>query len=292
MSDVSSASSGTGPIVRALDVPIVDCHAHIFLADMPSSRTAWTTIDYGFTADDLLATLDRHGVHFGIISGLSTAGFYNDYMLSELRRHPRLRGTAIVAPDTDRYVLDRMNEEGVVGIRLQLARLQELPDFRDDGYRLLFRRVRDLGWHVHVAVEGPSLRPVIEALEEAEVDIVVDHFGHPDPKDPLNCDGFHAMLAAVQRGRTWVKMSGGFRLLGTSTWQNPDENGDEIAALVAAELTARVGPERLLWGSDSPFVGYEGRITYDHALDCFRRWVPDPAFRAQMSRTALNLYFS
>jgi predicted TIM-barrel fold metal-dependent hydrolase len=259
---------------------------------MPASRHAWTSIDYGFTAEDLIATLDRHGVHFGIISGLSTSGFYNDYMLAELRRHARLRGTVIVSPNTDRYILERMRADGVVGIRLQLARLQTHPDFRNDDYRLLFRRVRDLGWHVHVAVEGPMLRPVLEALEEAGVDIVIDHFGHPDPSDPLECDGFNAMLASVERGRTWVKLSGGFRLLGTSTWQNPAENGDEIAALVAQELTSRLGPERLLWGSDAPFVGYEGHISYGHALDCFRRWVPDPAFRAEMSRTALKLYFS
>lgn len=292
MMDGASSAGGADTAARALDVPIVDCHAHIFLADMPISRNAWTNIDYGFTADNLLATLDQHGVHFGITSGLSTSGFYNDYMVSELRRHPRLRGTVIVAPETDRYALERMHGDGVVGIRLQLARLQKHPDFRGDDYRLLFRRVRDLGWHVHVAVEGPLLRSVLEPLEEAGVDIVIDHFGHPDPGDPLNCDGFHAMLASVERGRTWVKMSGGFRLLGTSTWQNPRENGDEIAALVAAELTSRIGPERLLWGSDSPFVGYEGHITYGHALDCFRRWVPDPAFRAEMSRTALKLYFS
>ncbi|MEI9852147.1 MAG: amidohydrolase family protein [Sphingomonas sp.] len=275
------------------EAPIVDCHAHIFLDDMPVSRNAWTQTDYAFTARDLLATLDRHGVHFGVISGLSIAGYYNDYMISELRRHPRLRGTAIVAPGTDRYVLERMRADGVVGIRLQLARLTSLPDFRDDDHRLLFRRVRDLGWHVHVAIEGESLRPVLDALNDTGVDIVVDHFGHPDPADPLGCDGMAAMLESVDIGRTWIKLSAGFRLAGTSAWKGEsDADADAIAAQVAARLLEKVGADRLLWGSDCPFVGYEGRVSYARALESFREWVPDPATRAEISRTALRLYFA
>jgi predicted TIM-barrel fold metal-dependent hydrolase len=281
------------PLSGYADAPIVDCHAHIFLQDMALSSSAWTQTEYAFTAQDFLDTLDRHGVHFGVISGLSIAGYYNDYMISELRRHPRLRGTAIVAPETDRYVLERMRDDGVVGIRLQLARQAQLPDFRSDEYRLLFRRVRDLGWHVHVAIEGGALRPVLDALHPTGVDIVVDHFGHPDPADPLHCDGLAAMLEAVDLGRTWIKMSAGFRLLGPTAWEaDPDGDLEAIASVMAAELLAKVGPQRLLWGSDCPFVGYEGRISYDYALDCFRNWVPDPAIRAEISRTALKLYFA
>jgi predicted TIM-barrel fold metal-dependent hydrolase len=277
-----------------LDAPIVDCHAHIFLDDMPVSRSAWTQTNYAFTAQDFLSILDAHGVHFGVISGLSISGYYNDYMISELRRHSRLRGTAIVAPTTERYILEAMRDDGVVGIRLQLARAATLPDFRDDDHRLLFRRVRDLGWHVHVAIEGPHLRQVLDALDETGVDVVIDHFGHPDPADPLHCDGFAAMRESVDRGRTWVKMSAGFRLLGPSAWQAGaagDAEADAIACEVAAELLRRMGPDRLLWGSDCPFVGYEGRITYAHALERFRAWVPDAATRTAISRTALKLYF-
>jgi predicted TIM-barrel fold metal-dependent hydrolase len=276
------------------DAPIIDCHAHIFLDDMPVSRDAWTQIDYAFTAQNLLDTLDRHGIHFGVISALSITGNYNDYMLSALRRHSRLRGTVIVAPGTDRYTLERMRDDGVVGIRLQLTRLTQLPDLRSDDYRLLLRRVRDLGWHVQVAIEGEHLRHVLDALDEAGVNIVIDHFGHPDPTDPLRCDGFAALLGAIDRGRTWVKMSAGFRLLGTSAWSSGAgiADADEIAMAVAGELLGRVGPQRLLWGSDCPFVGYEGQVDYSYALDRLRAWVPDPMVRADLSRTALKLYFA
>jgi predicted TIM-barrel fold metal-dependent hydrolase len=287
MDDQGSSSIG------GWDAPVVDCHAHIFLQDMPVSRDAWTQIDYDFTAEALMAQLDAHGVHFGVISGISISGLYNDYMIRSLRRFRRLRGTAIVAPDTDLYTLERMNDDGIVGVRLQLARKARLPDFRADDYSRLFRRVRDLDWHVHVAIEGPSLPPVLAALQEAGVKTVIDHMGHPDPADPLACEGFRAMLDAVDLGNTWVKLSGGFRLPGTDAWRSdPEGDIDTIAARVAGALLARVGPERLLWGSDAPFVGYERRVSYGRVLESFRRWVPDPAVRARISQTALRLYFA
>src|SRR5690606_26408066 len=75
------------------DAPIVDAHAHIFTPDMPVADNAWLKPDYAFTAADYLRVLDAHGVHFGVVAGISIYGQYNDYMIEELRRHPRLRGT-------------------------------------------------------------------------------------------------------------------------------------------------------------------------------------------------------
>lgn len=275
------------------DAPVIDSHVHIFLKDMFVSSAAWTRIDYGFTAEDLIAAMDDHGIHFAVVAAISISGHYNDYMIRSLRRHKRLRGTAIVAPGTDLYTLEKMQADGIVGMRLQLARQEQLPDLRSDDYRILLRRVRDLGWHVQVAIEGPSLRPVLEPLLEAGVDIVIDHFGHPDPADPLACDGLRAIYEAVDRGHSWVKLSGGFRLPGTDAWQrDPDGDIDSIAATVAQELLGKVGPDRLLWGSDAPFVGYEKRVGYGTVLESFRQWVPDPLVRAEISRTALKLYFA
>lgn len=274
------------------DGPAIDCHAHVFARDMPYAADAWTRPDYAFTADDLLAQMDRHGVRLAVISGLSIVGCYNDYTLAQLRAHQRLRGTVIVPPSADMAMLEQMRGDGVVGIRLQLARSARLPDLAGAEYRGLLHRVRDLGWHVHIAIEGQRLRPMLAPLLDSGVDVVIDHFGHPDPEDPLHCDGFHAMLDAVQGGRCWIKLAAGFRLPGPEAWRDdPDGDLETLAATVAAELLARVGPDRLLWGSDAPFVGYEARVTYADVLASYRRWVPDAATRAAIDRTAMALYF-
>lgn len=273
--------------------PIVDCHAHVFTRDLPLVGDAWTAPAYDYTPEDYLADLDRHGVHFGVLSGLSISGTYNEYTIAAARLSPRLRATAIVAPDTDPYVLRRMRDDGVVGIRFQLVRRAILPDFADEAHRLLLRRVRDLDWHVHVALEGERMQAVLPALEASGVRLVLDHFAHPEPAKGVACAGFRAALDSVQRGRTWIKLAAGFRLAGPDTWREPDITRSEaIAETVAAELLAKVGPGRLLWGSDAPFVGYEGRMTYDRALAQLDRWAPDPATRRALSDTALRFYFA
>ena len=279
---------------ETFEPPVVDAHAHIFTADLPLAANAWIRPAYDFTAEDYLAMLDAHGVHFGVLAAVSVFGTYNDYVLAALRKHRRLRGTVNIDPrDCDPYSLARMRDEGVVGIRLQLARRSEMPDLADDAYRRLLRRVRDLDWHVHLAVEDCWLPGLLEQLDASGVRIVVDHLGHPDPALGVDASpGFAALLRSIDAGRTWVKLSAGYRM----TWLSPgvaapDPQAMALAGQAAARLLQVAGPERLLWGSDCPFVGHEG-VRFADTLASFREWVPSARTRRQISDTALRLYFS
>ena len=49
--------------------------------------------NYSFTEEQLIATMDAHGVELAVIAAASPWGDYNDYTLAALRAHPRLRGT-------------------------------------------------------------------------------------------------------------------------------------------------------------------------------------------------------
>lgn len=280
------------PAPSLAEAPLVDAHAHIFLEQMPLARSAWLRPKYSFTAEDYLQVLDTHGVHFGVIAGISIYGLYNDYMLEQLRRHRRLRGTANVLPTTERYVLERMKADGVVGVRLQLTRRSGLPDLGDEEHQLLFRRLADLDLHVQVVVEGPQWPAILPKLEEAGVKIVIDHFGHPSPELGARCPGFQAILRSAQKGRTWVKLSGAYRLTWAEAGQPRDPRTRNLATELTQVLLADVGPERLLWGSDCPFVGHESAMSYQDTLEELMTWVPDPVLRRKISQTALRLYFS
>ena len=176
-------------------------------------------------------------------------------------------------------------------MRLQLTR-QELPDLGNDEYRLLFRRLADLDLHIEVVVEGPRWPLVLPALEASGAKIVIDHFGHADPEEGTGCPGFQEVLRAVERGRTWVKLSAPFRL----TWAAPGTQRDplsvELAHKSARCLLRNAGAERLVWGSDCPFVGHETSVTYAGMLDEFAQWVPDAQTRRKLADTAVKLYFN
>lgn len=259
--------------------PFIDCHAHVFLKDMPMVKSVHP-LDYDFTAEDYLAVLDQHGVHFAVLAAASNHLDYNDYALACLERHPRLRATVIVKPEVELGVLRDMKRCGVVGIRLMLIR-REVPDLASFEYQRLFRRLADLDMHVHLHLEGSRSAPVVNLIAATGVKLVLDHFGTPDPDKRTQCEGFQNILRSVQKGRTWVKLSGGFR-------RDPD-----AAKAYAAELIRSAGPERLVWGSDCPFCGYEGKVSYQDTIDDFLAWVPDQRMRHVIGcETPLKLYFS
>jgi predicted TIM-barrel fold metal-dependent hydrolase len=259
----------------------VDAHAHVFLADMPHIANPRHRIAYDFGYEQYLAALDRHGVELGVIAAASPYGDYNDYTIAALRAQPsRLRGTVILEPSVERYVMEAMAKDGVVGVRLPYISLRELPDLASFEQQRLLRRIRDLGWHVHLHLDGPRLPQVLPALEASGVKLVVDHFGRPEPKLGVECAGFKMMLRLIENGRTWVKVSAGYRL------------GAEAAATYGRELLKRAGPDRLLWASDCPFVGHEKEVRYQDTIDAVLAWVPPGAAREKIfAGNALELYF-
>ncbi len=263
----------------AADAPLIDCHAHIFQADFPLTETAWTRPAYDFPVERYLALLDAHDIPFGVIAGISLYGEYNDYMCACLRTHRRLRGTAIVSPSIDFYTLRALRDDGVVGIRLMLGRDRPLPDLMRHDWQVLFRRLRDLGMHVHVAAPAARIVPLLPPLVAQGNDLVIDHFADILPGDLEPGSAFHAILRAAQSGGIWIKVSAVFRLA-----------SPQLGVDAAALLLRKVGTSRLLWGSDAPFVGHEGAVDYPSVLADFRLTVPDPADRLAISRTGLRLY--
>jgi predicted TIM-barrel fold metal-dependent hydrolase len=267
---------GPGPSDLA---PLVDAHAHIWSAAMPIVRNAWTRPTYAFPVEDYLATLDAHGIGFGVIAAASLFGTYNDYTIASLRRHRRLRGTAIVDPRIDFYTLEHMRMDGIVGVRLQLYKLP-LPDFADDDFVRLLFRLRDLDMHVHVNIEGDRLPAVLDALAPSGVKVVVDHMGWPDPALGADDPHFQTLLRKADGERVWVKLSAGYR------YDDPGPPAAWAHALIAA-----FGPERLFWASDAPFVGHEGQVTYTDTVRHFAEWAPDPRLRRTMGEAAYRFYF-
>jgi predicted TIM-barrel fold metal-dependent hydrolase len=264
------------------DTPLVDSHAHVYTTDMPLSPTAWHKPPEDATIDRYIATLDQHGVEYAVLAAASLFDDYNEYSIEATRRHKRLRTTVIVKPGIDPYIMRMMKDDGVVGVRLQWRNVKNLPNITTAEYTKFFRRVRDLDWHVHINQTADRLAEPIATLQATGVKLVIDHFGHPERGKGTAGEGFQTVMRAVDNGRTWVKLSAGYRL------ESP-----EVAQECARALLAYAGPQRLLWGSDWPFAAFEQSMRYQYAIDAFRQWVPDPNVRRIIAgETPLRLYFT
>jgi len=235
---------------------------------------------YEFTTEQYLAELDLHGIRYGVLAGASIFGTYNDYTIEAVRKHTRLRGTVLLDPSADRQTMEQMNDAGIVGVRLPWISLTTIPDIDSEPYRGLLRRIADLNWHIHLHVGRGRLSSILPHIEASGVRIVIDHFGNPDPALGVRSPDFQATLRSIETGRTWVKLAAGNRV------------GRTAAKDYARELLKSAGPERLVWGSDAPYAGFESDTTYQQTLDDLVDWVPDPAARHQIgSVTPLELYF-
>jgi len=260
---------------------MVDSHVHIFSRELPFDEHAWTRPDYEFTLQQLLATLDEHGVPFAVIAAASLFGTFNDYTVAAVRLHRRLRGTAIVAPDIPLSELRALRDSGIVGIRLMWARKGPIPDLTTTEYRRLLYRLRDLGMHVDLAAQGENMGILLKGLADAGVTTVINHFGLPGPDTGAEAPSFLATLHSAERANVWVKLSAGFR------W-----GPTQYTAGLAARLLQAYGPDRLFWGSDCPFVGKESLRDYATVLRELTQWVPKVDDRLRMAKASLAFYFT
>jgi len=158
-------------------ITAIDCHAHVMLRDHPLSPERHSKPPRDVTVDEHLATMDAHGISHSVLTAPSFYGADNRVLLDALAACPqRLRGTVIVEPDIDDESLAAMDRRGVVGIRLNWLRREQLPDVDSANYRRLFDRVRNLDWHIEIYLEGPKLGGVLPRLRASGAKVVVDHF--------------------------------------------------------------------------------------------------------------------
>jgi predicted TIM-barrel fold metal-dependent hydrolase len=121
-------------------------------------------------------------------------------------------------------------------------------------HRALIRRVAERCWQVHVQAQGPDWPAVLTALEDVDGPVIADHYGLPNPALGVGCPGFQALLVEGPQGRLFVKLSAPYRC-----------GGGPIERYRAA-LLERLGPQRLLWGSDWPWTQHEDRRNYADTL--------------------------
>lgn len=224
---------------------------------------------------------DGLGIARGVIVHAIRAGADNAVTLDALRRHPhRLRGVALVDPDIADRELDRLNDAGFRGVRINLLR-QDGKAVASGGMDLdallaLAPRLSERGWHAQLWIETGDLKELAPTLEKLPLTYVVDHMGRTMTDKGIDYPGFRDFCARLKDGRYWCKLSGADR--NTRTGTPYDDTAPFMRALVAAN------PDRLVWGSDWPHVGHAAE-TIPREADLLRllfACVPDEATRARI----------
>lgn len=271
------ASTGNSDVSRGgpARITAIDTHAHVFERGLPLAGARRYAPTYDAPLSAYLAQLDAHGVSHGVLIQPSFLGVDNSYLLAALKQAPqRLRGVAVIDPAAPETLLTQMNAEGIVGIRLNLIGAAD-PQLKSPVWQAALARLHALGWHVELHVEARRLPALLQPLLDAQVNVVVDHFGRPDPALGVDDPGFAALLAAGRSRRVWVKISGAYR-------NGANGRGEAIAQAAMPRLKDALGLDRLVWGSDWPHTQFESQINYDKMWAFAGVLLPNAAARKQV----------
>ncbi|MSP89656.1 MAG: 2-pyrone-4,6-dicarboxylate hydrolase [Alphaproteobacteria bacterium] len=256
----------------------VDSHAHVFGGpDHPFARDVVYVPEPSQrgTARDFLAVLDAHGLTHGLAVAAQPYGYDNRAMLDAIAASGgRLKGIALAPAAISDRDLAALVDGGVVGIRMNLTSYG-LREFTEPGADRLLARIREMNLFLQVHCQNDELAAAAPIIRKSGVRLMVDHFGRPDLRRGLAQPGFATLLEFGRAGNAVVKLSGLFRV---SREGPPYRDTDPYIAAAIEAFTL----DRVVWGSDWPFVRVEERIDYGPQLACVERWLPDPRDRQKL----------
>src|SRR6516162_9383242 len=238
-------SSGTEPPKLKAPANSCDCHHHIYNAKYPvDPRSALRPGDA--LAEDYPAFQKRIGTTRNVVVTPSTYGTGNRVTLDAVAAFgPTARAVVVVDDTVTDAELKRAHGEGTRGIRFNLAQAgATTPEMIEP----LSKRVNELGWHIQINATAPKIIEIMPILGRVPSPIVFDHLAHIPEPEGINHPLFAQIRALIDKGRTWVKLSGAY----ADTKVGPPTYADSTAV---AQAYVKAAPERLVWGSDWPHPG-------------------------------------
>jgi predicted TIM-barrel fold metal-dependent hydrolase len=238
----------TRPVTKA-PPGACDCHTHVFGPAASYPFDAGRTYTPGDASiEDLLAMHALMGIQRVVIVHPSPYGSDNRCSVDAVRQiGENARGVAVIDAATDDAALRDMHQAGIRGVRVNLQTFGN-PD-PDTAYAMLSwasRRVAELGWHVQVYTDLPLIAALSARLPGLPTPVVIDHFGRAMAADGPSQPGFDRLLALLDSGRVYIKISAPHRI---SKQPNYADAAPIARALIAAN------PDRLVWATDWPHPG-------------------------------------
>ena len=240
---------------------IIDVHTHAFPDKLAARAIAHLERQSGVraaldgTVSALLASMDRAGIATAVVCSIATAPGQFEAILrwSSAIAGPRLLPFPSVHPAAADPTSEvrQIAAAGFLGVKLH-------PEYQ--------------GFHI----DDPALDELYRALEKAGL-IVLFHAGH-DIGFPDSDRAAPRRLLAVHRAFPELKIVashlGGFRrweevaahLLGSGVWLDTSYTIGHITAGLLREILLGHHPDRLLFGTDSPWVDQAGEVDLIRAL--------------------------
>jgi D-galactarolactone isomerase len=263
-------SEGTEPPKLKAPANACDCHHHIYGSQYKVDPRS-TLRPGDASVEDYRGFQKRIGTSRNVVVQPSTYGTENAPTLDAVAAMgPQARAVVVVDDTVSDADLKRMHAQGARGIRFNLAQTGATTA---EMLEPLSKRVNALGWHIQINAPAAKIAEIMPILEKVPSRIVFDHLAHIPEPDGINHPLFGQVLKLIDKGNTWVKLSGAY----ADTKIGPPAYADSSAV---AQAYAKAAPERCVWGSDWPHPGEREKKPDDAVLfDLLLTWVPDEKAR-------------
>lgn len=265
------------PRTPALKLPpgTVDCHMHLFGPYdryPPVPETGYVTVDC--LAETYIAMMDRFGIAKGVFIPASPHGTDPTHLVDALTQYPdRFIGVAILPRDVGRAEIRRLTDAGVKGARFQSpSHGSKLPGLSIE----TAAKIHEYGWHVQLYPgenEIAEMEPLVGLLPNR---VVFDHFAAVPARNWRDQIGYRPLMRMIDTGRVWIKLSRPSQITSEAM---PYSAVSEVARALVAQA-----PERILWGTDWPHVGFSDETMPDDSdlVDLLLDWIPDEKVRTRI----------
>jgi predicted TIM-barrel fold metal-dependent hydrolase len=285
----AKASQPATPVNFAVPPHACDCHTHIFGDPATFPFFSGRTYTPETAKPDEMSAVHR-ALHIErvVIVTPSVYGTDNSATLYGMKaRGATARGVAVIDEQTPESELDRLQQAGIRGIRLNLTTAgEDDPALARRRFQTNLDRVKGRKWHIQMYTNLTVISGIKDLVANSPVPVVFDHFGGARAARGLNQPGFSDLIELVKTGKAYVKISGAYR----ASTQGPDYA--DAAPLAQALIAAN--PNRIVWGTDWPHPGSTPRghkptelsmltqIDDGRLLNQLPVWAPDEAVRQKI----------
>jgi len=124
-------------------------------------------------------------------------------------------------------------------------------------------------------MKGEQIAGIEDLLLRVPSPIVFDHLGRLAQPNALDNPGFKTISKLIEKGRTWVKLSGAYQ----DTKVGPPTYSDTVAV---AHAYIKAAPERMVWASDWPHPTEKDKPDDAVLFDLLAEWAPEEAMHTRI----------
>ena len=229
---------------------IIDSHLHVW--ELSSAQYPWNPLasivpDYAWPIEKEVEVMDRYGIDKGLLVQPSMYRWDNRYLLECARRFPdRFRLVGLVNPQSPRVLedMETLASQEVNGLRLSPMLRPDMDWYNTPESDRVWVKAGELGLIITLLVFPNQVGQAREAIQRfPQTHVVVDHLARPDnAAAPHDMDDLFSLEKFEQ---VYVKVSA----LGFMARQ-PGPHLDVLSVLRRAYDC--FGPQRLMWGTDTP----------------------------------------